>query len=75
MLKSYVRKPTVLMVKIKGPCEVTDGDIETNENVEILNPDHHIATLANDGKLEMELEVRTGRGFCLAELNKRTIMK
>lgn len=72
LLKTYVREPRTLTVKVKGACEVTAGDIQTDGTVEILNPDFHIATLAANGKLEMKLEVRTGRGFCPAEWNKES---
>lgn len=58
-------------IKVKGPKDVVAGDIEVNSNVEILNPKCHIATLGDDGKLEAELEVRIGRGFCHAEGNKK----
>ena len=70
LLKTYVREPKELMVKVKGPGEVTAGDIGIDGSVKVLNPDFHIATLATDGKFEMKLEVRTGRGFCPAEWNK-----
>lgn len=70
LLKTYSREKSSLYLKVKGPGEVTAGDIQTDGKVEIVNPDNHIATLAHDGKLEMEIEVRTGRGFCPAEWNK-----
>ncbi len=70
LLKTYVREPQILSLKVKGPGEVTAGDIESGGGVEVLNPDMHLATLAADGKLEMEIEVKTGRGFCPAEWNK-----
>lgn len=70
LLKSFVREPGRIMMKIKGPCEVTAGDIESDGSVEVLNPNHHIATLSEGGVLEMEMEVRVGRGFCPAEFNK-----
>lgn len=69
-LKSYVRDTRTITLKVKGPGEVTAGDFETDASIEILNPGHHIATLADDGEIEMELEVRIGRGFCPAEWNK-----
>jgi len=69
-LKTYVRDVPSLIVKTKGPGEVKAGNIESDGAVEVLNPDHHIATLAGDGSLNMELEVRTGRGFYPAERNK-----
>lgn len=70
LLKTYSRDTRTLTVSASGPGEVTAGDIETDGTVEILNPDHHIATLSGDGKLDAVLEVKTGRGFCPAEWNK-----
>ena len=70
LLKAYTRDEVRLSVKAKGPGTVTAAAIESAGNVEVLNPDQHLATLAADGKLEMELEVRTGRGFHPAEWNK-----
>ena len=70
MLKSFVRDPGMFHIKAKGPGVVTAGDLDTAGKVEVLNPDLQIATLAEDGKLEMTVEVRIGRGFGPAELNK-----
>jgi DNA-directed RNA polymerase subunit alpha len=70
LLRSYTREVRELTVKVSGPREVTAGDIQTDGTVEILNPDFHIATLADDGKLEMRMESRVGRGFCPADWNK-----
>jgi DNA-directed RNA polymerase subunit alpha len=71
LLKSYVREIPSLRIQAKGPCEITAGDIQKDNSIEVLNPDFHIATLANDGKLDMELEARIGRGFCPAEWDKK----
>ena len=71
LLKTYTREPLIVTVKAKGPGEVTAAQIESEGALEVLNPDSHIATLSDDGKLEMHLEVRTGRGFCPAEWNKQ----
>jgi len=71
LLKSYVREIPPLRIQVKGPCDVTAGDIQQDNSVEILNPDFHIATLAGDAKLDMELEAHIGRGFCPAEWNKK----
>lgn len=70
LLKTYVREPGKMKVKMKGPCEVTAGDIESDGSVDVLNPEHHIATLADDGVLDMEVEIKTGRGYCPAERTK-----
>jgi DNA-directed RNA polymerase subunit alpha len=71
LLKSYVRDIPTLTIHVKGPCDVTAGDIQKDNSIEILNPDFHIATLSSDAKLDMELEARIGRGFCPAEWNKK----
>src|SRR5258706_3123472 len=54
----------------KGPKTIQARDIAAGNNVEILNPDQHIATLARDAKLEMEMVVKLGRGYVPAERNK-----
>ena len=53
----------VLSISKKGPGVVTAGDIETDHDVEIMNPDLVIAQLNNKGSLEMKLKVRKGRGY------------
>ena len=58
----------VLIAKKKGP--VTAADITTNQHITILNPDQHIATLTEDVELNMELEVRMGKGYMPAELHE-----
>jgi DNA-directed RNA polymerase subunit alpha len=70
LLKTYVREPVTISIKVKGPREVTAGDIITGESVEVLNPECHIATLSGDDKFEMDMEVRIGRGFYPADRNK-----
>ncbi len=60
----------VIRIEAKGPAEIKAGDIITTPNVEILNPDHHIATLAEDGKLNVEMKVKLGKGYVPAEFNK-----
>lgn len=71
LLKMYNREPRKLKINVKGPGEVTAGSIQADGSVEVLNPDHHIATLDKDGKFEAELEVKVGRGYCPADWNKK----
>jgi len=59
--------PKKMYIKAKTPGPVTAGSIETDNDVEILNPDHVIATLDQDGKLNAELIVNKGRGYLPAE--------
>lgn len=67
-VRSFSDEPQVLTLKIKGEQEVTAGDIKTNSNVEIINPDQHLATLsAKNSELDMELTIETGLGYALAE--------
>lgn len=70
VVKSHSPKPQIIRISKEGPGEVTAGDIQVNDMIEILNPDHHIATLAPGGKLSMELSVTVGKGYRSAELNK-----
>jgi DNA-directed RNA polymerase subunit alpha len=58
-------------IQARGPKEVTASDIQAGPRVEILNPHQHIATLAKDAELDMELVIRVGRGYVPAERNKR----
>ena len=69
-LKLHTEGPKTIRVKAEGPRELKAGDIITGDAVEILNPEHHIATLSKDGKLSMEMVVKTGRGYVPAERNK-----
>ena len=60
----------MLHVEANGQGEIKAGDIQTGGMVEILNPEHHIATLGADGELLLEMTVKTGKGFVPAEANK-----
>ncbi len=62
--------PKTVYIEATGECEVTAGDIKADSEVEILNPELHIATLGPDASLSMELTVSHGRGYVVAEKNK-----
>lgn len=62
-LKMHTFEPQTITVSAAGECDIKAGDITTGHNVEILNPDHHIATLAEGAKLEIEMTVEMGRGY------------
>lgn len=57
----------VMHLDVSGESDVRAGDITTDGNVEILNPDHYIAHLAEDAKLKMEIEATLGRGYVPVE--------
>ncbi|MGQ9508589.1 MAG: DNA-directed RNA polymerase subunit alpha [Thermodesulfobacteriota bacterium] len=69
-LKLHTEGPKLIRVKAEGPKELKAGDIITGDAVEILNPDHYLATLSRDAKLSMEMVVKMGRGYVPAERNK-----
>lgn len=69
-IKLYTEEEKILRVEAQGGGEVTAGDIITDGDVEILNPDLHLATLEKDGRLFMEMTVTRGRGYVPAERNK-----
>ena len=62
--------PKTVYVEAEGPCEVTGASIKVDSEVEILNPELHIATLDKGAKLVMELVLDKGRGYVSAEKNK-----
>lgn len=59
-----------IYIEAEGPCEVTAADIKADSEVEILNPDMHIATLDAGATLNMEMTLDKGRGYVPAEQNK-----
>lgn len=66
-LKNLDVEEAVIRINRKGEGVVTAGDIETEGLVEILEPDQHIATLSKEGKLDMEMLVKMGKGYVPAE--------
>ena len=70
-LKFTENEEKVMKINFKGEGEVTAGDIITDGTVEILNPDLHIATVAEGGQLIMELTADMGRGYSPSEKNKK----
>ena len=68
--KLYCDGPKTVEILAEGPCEVTADAIKCDSEVEILNPDMHIATLGENAKLYMELTLDKGRGYVSSERNK-----
>lgn len=70
VIRSHFKTPKPMFLSVDKKGVITAGDIQTDETVEIVNPDHHIATLTENGKLEMELKVERGRGYVSADKSK-----
>jgi DNA-directed RNA polymerase subunit alpha len=67
--KLHVNEPQVVTISAKGEGTVTSAAIRCNQNVEVVDPNIHIATLGEEGELEIELRVQPGRGFMTADRN------
>ncbi|CAA7600168.1 DNA-directed RNA polymerase [Acididesulfobacillus acetoxydans] len=70
-LKGHTDEPRILRLEMEGEGVVRAGDIITDPDIEILNPDLKIATLDRDGRLFMEMSAERGRGYVSAEKNKK----
>ena len=70
-LKLHENEEKTIRIDVKGEGEVKAGDIITDDTVEVLNPDLHIATLSEGAHLQMEMTVDMGRGYNSAEKNKK----
>jgi DNA-directed RNA polymerase subunit alpha len=68
-MKLNVGHPETIYLKAEGAVEVKAGHIESNPNVEILDPEVHIATLSEEGRLNIEMRVKPGRGYVPADRN------
>jgi len=71
LFKCHVREPQILLLSVNKEGHVLAGDIELNQNTELVNPRQIICTLDKKKKFEMELEVKVGRGFCPGDENKK----
>jgi DNA-directed RNA polymerase subunit alpha len=73
VLRCSSEEPVTLRLDARGPGDVTAGDIQTTADVEVLNPELHLATVNAKGRLAIDLTVEQGRGYLSAERNpKRT---
>jgi len=70
VIQSFDNRMEFIRIDREGPCEVKAGDFDLGSRLRILNPDHHIATLSEGGRLRMEAVVTTGRGYVPAEKAK-----
>lgn len=71
--KLYSDEPKTVYIDAQGECEVTAGSIQCDSDVEILEPDMHIATLGEGARLSMELVLEKGQGYVSAEKNKQLL--
>ena len=71
LFKAHSREPQTLLVSANKEGDVTAGDIQLNQNIELVNPKQHICTLDKKKRFEMELEVKVGRGFLAGDENKK----
>ncbi len=69
-LKLYTESSCTIRIKKEGKCEIKASDIITGGAVEIINPGQHIATLTEEGRLQIEMMVKAGKGYVPAERNK-----
>jgi len=71
VLRSHTRSPKTLRLEVSEKGAITAKDIITDDTVEVINPDLHIATLTKNVPFRMELEVQKGRGYVPADRNKK----
>ena len=71
VLRCQSDEPVVLRCDVRGPADVTGADLQGSADVEVLNPELHLATLNAKGRLAMDVTVEQGRGYASADRNKR----
>ncbi|MBE6603653.1 MAG: DNA-directed RNA polymerase subunit alpha [Ruminococcaceae bacterium] len=69
--KLHSTSQKTVVIDVTGPCNVTAGDIQADADLEILNPDHHLVTVAENKRFYMELCFEHGRGYVSQERNKQ----
>ncbi|HEW4582823.1 TPA: DNA-directed RNA polymerase subunit alpha [Streptococcus pneumoniae] len=70
-VKSYVEDEKIIELDVEGPAEVTAGDILTDSDIEIVNPDHYLFTIGEGSSLKATITVNSGRGYVPADENKK----
>ena len=70
-VKSYVEDEKIIELDVEGPAEVTAGDILTDSDIEIVNPDHYLFTIGEGSSLKATMTVNRGRGYVPADENKK----
>lgn len=69
-VKSFVQDEKMIELDVKGPATITAGDILTDSDIEIVNPDHYLFTIGEGATLKARMTVHTGRGYVPADENK-----
>lgn len=70
-VKSYVEDEKIIELDVEGPAEVTAGDILTDSDIEIVNPNHYLFTIGEGSSLKATMTVNSGRGYVPADENKK----
>ena len=70
-VKSYVEDEKIIELDVEGPAEITAGDILTDSDIEIVNPDHYLFTIGEGAHFKAVMTVNSGRGYVPADQNKR----
>ena len=70
-VKSYVEDEKIIELDVEGPAEITAGDILTDSDIEIVNPDHYLFTIGEGTSLKATMTVNSGRGYVPADENKK----
>lgn len=72
VLTSDSDEPVTLRIDVRGPADVTGADLRTTADVQVLNPELHLASVTAKGRLAMDLTVDRGKGYLSAERNKQS---
>ena len=70
-VKSYVEDEKIIELDVEGPAEITAGDVLTDSDIEIVNPDHYLFTISEGSSLKATMTVNSGRGYVPADENKK----
>jgi DNA-directed RNA polymerase subunit alpha len=68
-VRMHTEGPRVIALDLRGPREIKAGDLAVDPQVEIVDPDVHVATINEEGRLQMELQIKQGRGYVAIEKN------
>jgi DNA-directed RNA polymerase subunit alpha len=72
VITSESDEPVTLRIDVRGPAKVTGADLKTTSDIEVLNPDLHLATVNEKGRLALDVTVERGKGYVSGEKNKQS---